>query len=82
MNEPTRRYRPPQESNYARGAWWAGHGAELIGAIAGLVAGFILGVLLEAIAPAGNYGAAPLIGLVVGALGLRWWVGRQFRDRR
>jgi hypothetical protein len=77
MNEPTRRYRPPRESNYARLGWWAGHGAELVGAVAGLVAGFILGVLLEALFPAGNFGWVPLVGLVVGAIGLRYVVRRR-----
>jgi hypothetical protein len=82
MNESTRRYRPPQDSNYARLGWWAGHGAELVGAVAGLIVGFILGVLLEAIFPAGNFGWVPWLTLVVGAFGLRAAVRRQFNQQR
>jgi hypothetical protein len=26
------RYRRPSQSSYARGSWWAAHGAEIIGA--------------------------------------------------
>jgi hypothetical protein len=73
------RYRPPRQSSYAKAGWWAGHGAELIGAVAGLIVGFVVAVALEAIAPAGNYGWLPWLGLVVGAFGLRAVVGRQFR---
>lgn len=81
MQEPTRRYRPPSDSSYAKLGWWATHAAEVAGAVTGFIIGFILGVLLETIAPAGNYGAVPWIGLLVGAFGLRYVVRRQFRDR-
>jgi hypothetical protein len=79
MNQPSRRYRPPRQSSYAKGSWWAGHGAELIGAVAGLIVGFVIAVLAEAVAPAGNYGFLPWVGLVAGALGLRTVISRRLR---
>jgi hypothetical protein len=72
--------RPLSQSNYARGSWWATHAAELIGAIAGFLGGLMVGFLGELVAPAGNYGWLPVLGLLVGGLGVRWAVGRQFRS--
>ena len=81
MNEPTR-YRRPSESSYARGSWWTSHAAELIGAIAGFLVGFVIGAVLQVVAPAVEVGWLPWLTMIVGALGLRWAVGRQFHNRR
>jgi hypothetical protein len=77
-----RRYRRPHESSYARGSWWATHGAELAGAIGGFLVGFLVAFGVEVIAPAADLGWLPWLTMVAGALGLRWAVRRQFRQHR
>jgi dolichol kinase len=78
MSEPTR-YRPPSQSAYTRVSWWAGHGAELIGAVAGFLVGFVILLVVQAFTPSDAVGWIPLVTLVVGALGLRALVGRTLR---
>jgi preprotein translocase subunit Sss1 len=78
MEQPTR-YRRPSESAYTKGAWWAGHGAELIGATAGFAIGFVILLLVQAAAPGAEVGWIPLATLVIGAFGLRTLVRRQLR---
>jgi len=80
MNEPTRRYRHPRDSNYTKASWWAGHGAELVGAVAGFLVGLVLFLVVEAAAPATDLSWLPWLLLVAGALGLRAVVRRQFHD--
>ena len=75
-------YRRPGESSYARVGWWAGHGAELVGAIAGFVVGFLVLMAVGAVAPRAEVGWIPWLTMVVGALGLRWLVRRQFTSGR
>lgn len=74
-------YRRPSESNYAKVSWWAGHGAELVGAVAGFVVGFIVLLIVGAFAPDAEVGWIPLVTLVAGALGLRAVISRQLRGR-
>jgi hypothetical protein len=78
MNQPTR-YRRPSQSNYARGSWWAGHGAELIGAVAGFLVGFVVLLGIGAVAPEAEVGWIPLVTLIAGAFGLRAAIGRTLR---
>lgn len=76
MNEHIGKYRPPSESGYAKVSWWAAHGAELIGAVAGFIIGFIVLLVVGAFAPDAEVGWIPLVTLVAGALGLRAVIGR------
>jgi uncharacterized membrane protein YdcZ (DUF606 family) len=79
MNEATRRYRPPRQSSYAKPGWWAGHSAEVIGAVTGFIVGFIVLLVIQVVAPAAEVGWIPWLTLLAGAFGLRYVVGRQFR---
>jgi hypothetical protein len=73
-------YRPPGQSGYARIGWWATHGAELVGVVAGFVGGLFVSLVLEVIAPAGNYGWVPLVLALIGGLGLRAITRRATRE--
>jgi hypothetical protein len=77
-----RRYRPPHQSNYARGSWWATHAAELAGALGGFLIGFVVAFAVEVTTPAVSLGWLPWLTMLAGAVGVRWAFGRQFRQRR
>jgi hypothetical protein len=79
MKEQIGTYRRPSQSNYAKPSFWAGHAAELIGAVAGFALGFILLLLFGYLAPNSDLGWVPWITMLVGALGTRAVVLRQFR---
>ena len=70
-------YRRPGQSGYARGSWWTGHAAELIGGVAGFAFGFVLYVIGRAAGVDLDW--LPWLTLIGGAIGTRVLVLRQFR---
>lgn len=77
MRQPP--YRRPAQSAYAKGSWWAAHGAELGGAVVGFAVGFVVLMVVSAIEPSSEAGWIPVVTAIVGALTLRTVVRRQSR---
>jgi hypothetical protein len=79
MKDQIGRYRRPSQSGYARGSWWTGHAAELIGAAAGFALGMLLWLLARLASPGIDLAWLPIVLLLVGAIATRALVLRQFR---
>jgi hypothetical protein len=72
-------YRSPRRSSYAKGAWWTGHFAEVLGAITGFAFGFALALITGGLGLGLGMDWLPWLLLVVGAIGARALVRRQYR---